>query len=399
MTKHLSHSQVIPYLQGLSDAGIGVTILSFEEKFKDSREEYVELARIREIMAASNIRWKWLRYHKRPSLPATAYDVTVGSLYAMWLVLRYRIDVVHSRGYVPSPIALLCKWLCGTKFVFDVRGLMAEEYVDSGAWKADSLPFRITKWFERLAFRNADSVIVLTEKIREILQSKQLSVSKAPVTVIPCCVQLERFGKATDRAWARDRLGITGGPVMAYVGSLGTWYMSAEMVTLFKELLKLRPTARFLLLTQFPAAAEAELLRQKVQPDRYLALSARPEDLPRLLSAADLAIAFIKPCYSKLSSSPTKVGEYLAAGLPFITNRGIGDIDELVERNGIGTLVDGFDEPSYQSAIRTILQKLEREPDLAEKCRMVAEQNFSMRDLGQPAYVQVYRQLEKGGGQ
>src|SRR5438270_9230095 len=84
MTKHLSHSQVIPYLQGLTAAGTGVTVLSFEEKHKDAKEEAAEFARVREIMAASNIEWKWLRYHKRPSLPATAYDVVIGSLYAMW---------------------------------------------------------------------------------------------------------------------------------------------------------------------------------------------------------------------------------------------------------------------------------------------------------------------------
>jgi len=53
------------------------------------------------------------------------------------------------------------------KLVFDVRGLMAEEYVDAGHWRAGSLPFRITKWFERMAFRNADSVIVLTNRIRK----------------------------------------------------------------------------------------------------------------------------------------------------------------------------------------------------------------------------------------
>ena len=143
MTKHLSHSQVIPYLQGLSAAGIVVTVLSFEERFSDAKEEAAERERVSRIMADSKIEWKWLRYHKRPSLPATAYDVLIGTLYAMWLVLRHRIDTVHSRGYVPLPMALACKWFCGTRLVFDVRGLMAEEYVDAGHWKQRSLPFRI----------------------------------------------------------------------------------------------------------------------------------------------------------------------------------------------------------------------------------------------------------------
>lgn len=397
MTKHLSHSQVIPYLQGLSAAGIGVTILSFEERRKDAEEEAAEFARVREIMEASNIEWKWLRYHKWPSLPATAYDVVIGSLYAMWLVLRNQIDVVHSRAYVPLPMALLCKWICGTKLVFDVRGLMAEEYVDAGHWKQGSLPFRITKWFERRGLRNADAVIVLTERIRNILQtnSKELGISKAPVQVIPCCVEVERFGRAEDRELARAQLGIQGGPVLAYVGSLGTWYMGAEMVKLFKELLRRRPQATFLVLTQSPEEAQALFGQQQIPRERYLARTAKPTEVAKFLSAADFAVAFIKPCYSKVASSPTKIGEYLAAGLPFITNRGIGDLDDLVERNRVGISVDGFDEQGYAKGIQELLTMVEENPDIHKRCMQVARNQFSMQKIGQPGYRKVYERLEK----
>ena len=398
MTKHLSHSQVIPYLQGLTAAGVGVTILSFEERQPNRQQEAEEMARVRALLAESKIDWIWLRYHKRPSLPATAYDVLLGSLYAAWLVWRQKIDVVHSRGYVPLPMALFCKWVCGAKLVFDVRGLMAEEYVDAGHWKPGSLPFRITKWFERRAFRNADSVIVLTKRVRDILlaNSKELQESGARVRVIPCCVEMERFGSALDGAAVRKQLGIADGPVLAYVGSLGTWYMGQEMVRLFKELLRIRPQATFLVMTQSPEIAEELFEREGISRDRYVALTVKPGEIPNFLSAADLAVAFIKPCYSKISSSPTKIGEYLAAGLPFITNRGIGDLDELLEGNAVGALVDSFDEPAYAGAVGTILRMLE-DGSVRQRCRSVAEHNFSMRAMGQPAYVSVYRELESRG--
>jgi glycosyltransferase involved in cell wall biosynthesis len=389
MTKHLSHSQVIPYLQGLAAGGIEVTVLSFEERQSDRQRELEEMARLKALLAGSKIDWKWLRYHKRPSLPATAYDVAIGSLYAAWLVWRKKIEVVHSRGYVPLPMALFCKWVCGAKLVFDVRGLMAEEYADAGHWKQGSLPFRITKWFERRAFRSADSIIVLTERVREILKPR----TAAPMHTIPCCVEVERFGRNDDREAARGQLGISGGPVLAYVGSLGTWYMGHEMVRLFKELLRIRPQAMFLVMTQSPEIAVELFEREGIPRDRYSAVTVKSEEIPKFLSAADLAVAFIKPCYSKVSSSPTKIGEYLAAGLPFISNRGIGDIDELLQRNAVGALVDGFDEKEYAGAVRAVLQMIEADSNIHQRCRSVAEQNFSMRTIGQPAYVSVYREL------
>lgn len=388
MTKHLSHSQVIPYLRGLTGAGIDVTLLSFEEKLPERERE--QLAEVGKLLAGSNIRWKWLRYHKRPSLPATAYDVAIGTLQAAWLVWRHRIDVVHSRGYVPLPMALFCKWFCGAKLVFDVRGLMAEEYVDAGHWKQGSFPFRITKWFERRAFRNADAVIVLTERIRDILQStsNELKHSKAAVHVIPCCVELEQYGNAAERKQVRT----PGDPTLAYVGSLGTWYLGKEMIGLFRALLSVCMEARFLVLTQTPEVATNLLESEGVPRERYSVRTVLPEEVPALLSAADVGVAFIKPCYSKLSSSPTKIAEYLAAGLPIITNRGIGDLDALLEKEQIGALVEDFNEEQYSIAVTKILKM--RGAGIRELCKKVAERKFSMTSVGQPAYVSVYRELE-----
>jgi len=229
MTKHLSESQIIPYLQGLATQGNEVTLLSFEERLADADLERFETGRVAKLLSDSKIRWKWLRYHKRPSLPATGYDVFLGTIYSVYLIVRHRINVVHSRGYVPLPIALVCKLFCRTKLVFDVRGLMAEEYVDAGHWKQGSLPYRATKWFERLAFRHADAVIVLTHRVAEILRSIP-SLRKTPVYVIPCCVNVESYPIGTDRLALRKELGVVGSPVLAYVGSLGTWYMGREMV-------------------------------------------------------------------------------------------------------------------------------------------------------------------------
>lgn len=394
MTKHLAHSQVIPYLQGLAAHGNEVTLLSFEERFADADLERAETARVEKLLSDSNIKWRWLRYHKRPSLPATAYDVFLGTIYSVHLTLRHRINVVHSRGYVPLPIALFCKLVCRTKLVFDVRGLMAEEYVDAGHWKQGSLPYRLTKWFERLAFRHADAVIVLTQRIAEILRSTFPSLQKTPLYVIPCCVNLETYPKATNRFALRQKLGITGAPVLAYVGSLGTWYMGREMVGFFKRVLQAEPQATFLVLTQYPELAREMLQEQQITQEHYVIQTVASSEVPRWLSAADFAIAFIKPCYSKISSSPTKVGEYLAAGLPFVTNRGIGDLDDLLTNNPAGALVDSFDDSQYAAVAQTLLSML-KDPAVHERCREIAENKFSMKQIGQPSYAEVYRRLDK----
>ena len=73
----LTQSQVIPYLALLARRGIEVHLLTFEPNYRETREAIaVEGA----ALGASGIRLHTLPYHKRPSLPATAYDVLRGGL-------------------------------------------------------------------------------------------------------------------------------------------------------------------------------------------------------------------------------------------------------------------------------------------------------------------------------
>ena len=48
--------------------------------------------------------------------------------------------------------------------IFDVRGLMAEEYVDAEHWREGGVPYRITKATERRILAKTDAVVTLTER-------------------------------------------------------------------------------------------------------------------------------------------------------------------------------------------------------------------------------------------
>jgi glycosyltransferase involved in cell wall biosynthesis len=400
LLKHLCQTQVIPYLEGLSADGFKISVLSFEERTSTRAGERLRAAVLEQRLAASGIRWHPLRYHKRPSLPATAYDVIVGTVYAAYLVRKYKIDAVHARNHIPALMALVLKRLFGIKLIFDLRGIMAEEYVDAGAWRINSVPFRLTKWVEGASLRRADGIVMLTKKIRDILRSSSTDLARnsAAIEIIPCCVDTGKYA-AVDASSVRADLKLEGKLVLAYAGSLGGWYMAEEMVALFTELLRTQPNAHFLILTQSRYELIARILEgENIDRSRYTILTVASGEVPRYLAAGDLAVSFIKPCFSKLSSSPTKIGEYLASGLPIITNRGIGDVDELVERSAVGVLVDAFDRRAYRKALRQALQLLESREEVRHRCRLVAEEEFSLERIGHVRYRRVYERLGIGEG-
>jgi glycosyltransferase involved in cell wall biosynthesis len=336
-----------------------------------------------------------LRYHKRPSLPATVWDVAVSVLVSFCLVIRGDIDIVHARGHVPAVAALLVKFLLRRKLLFDLRGTMADEYVDAGLWRRGNLPYRVTKWVERTALHHADAVVMLTSKIREQFLVWLPETVCRRIEVIPCCVDTTLYAPL-EKQQARRRLGLGRARVMVYVGSLGGWYLTDEMVRLFCVARGIEPELNFLILTQTPSRARAALSRRGVDAAAFSVATVPPREVSACLQAADFAISLIKPAPSKVSSSPTKVGEYLASGLPILANRGIGDVDAIIERHHVGVLIEEFSDRSYAKAVTSILALIDQDPEVGTRCRRAAQEELSLEKVGVPRYLGVYQRLGVG---
>src|SRR5207245_1979107 len=86
---------------------------------------------------------------------------------------------------------LLAQRWTGCRLVFDIRGLVADEYVDAGVWAEGSLPYQGVKWVERVGIQRADQVVVLTRRMRSWLAERGLAPVEK-IEVIPCCVDFTR---------------------------------------------------------------------------------------------------------------------------------------------------------------------------------------------------------------
>lgn len=397
----LVQTQVLPYLRKLAEAGVGVSLLTFEPQLKE-RWTPEELEAERARLAGEGMRWHWRAYHKRPSLPATLYDVVVGARLAARLLRRGQTDVLHARGHVPALMAALAKRRAGGRILFDIRGFMPEEYTDAGVWPEGGALYRGVKRVERFLFNSADAFVVLTEKAREILfpGCAETDEKGRPVEVIPCCVDFKRF-PAADRASReelRRELGLEGRRVVVYVGSFGGWYMAEETARFMALAYRQDPQTFALVLTQTPPDAIAARLRELGVPaDSFHVGRVAPAEVPRYLQASDLAVSFIRACYSKLSSSPTKIAEYLAAGLPVVCNAGIGDVDEVIEGDRLGVVLRDFDDESFIRALEEVAA-LRAEGDLARRARATAERRFDLERVGGAKYRRLYRRLASPAG-
>jgi glycosyltransferase involved in cell wall biosynthesis len=395
MLDPLGQSQVLPYLRELSKRGVRFTLLSFERDKAFTAEGIAQCEQLREKLKTQGIEWHWLRYHQRPSIPATIYDVLAGIRKAGALVRRNRIEMVHARGHIPATIALALKRRFGVKMIFDLRGLMAEEYVDAEHWREGGLPYRITKAAERRILAATDGIVTLTERIWPIIREwKGLRGRAVYHEVIPCCVDLSLF-KFSDEARARRRRELQLGNrlTMVYSGSLDGWYLTEQMADFFASFLKQNRDAHLLWLTTGSHDRVRELMRARnVEADNFSVRAAASGEVPSYLAAADVGLAFIKRCVSKIASSPTKNGEYLACGLPLVINAGVGDSDLLINEWKAGVLIENFGEEDYLKAGAEI-SAMVRDPGVRYSARLVAERVFDLDTIGGERYASLYEKV------
>jgi glycosyltransferase involved in cell wall biosynthesis len=386
----LGESQVVSYLERLAP-DYDITLLSFE-KPADAADA-ARMAAMAARLAAKRISWTPLAYHKRPPVLSTAFDAIAGIARGRRIARARGVRIVHARGYVPSLIALGSRGASRARFLFDTRGFWVDEKVEAGHWPAGGLLFRAGKWWERRFFAAADAVVSLTATgVRSLPELGIAMRPGVPVEVIPTCADLDRFAPGPRDSALAARLGLSGGPVIGCVGTMGNWYMRDEMIRGLALFAQSWPELRILVVTRDDhAALKADLERAGVPSDRLTICSAPFEDMPRYIRLFDAGLFFIKPSFSKRASAATKLAEFLGCGVPVVINDGVGDSGTIVRDGGVGVVLDSLDPGTLADAVARV-RSLLADPGVRDRCRAVAREVFDL-DTGVERYRRLYRHL------
>jgi len=141
------------------------------------------------------------------------------------------------------------------------------------------------------------------------------------------------------------------------------------------------------------ARLRADAIRAGVPEDRLMIRQAEFAQMPDLVRDMDLGVFFIKPCFSKLASAATKLGEFMASGVPVVINDGIGDSGDFVRTHRVGAVLSDTTESSFDGSLSTVRILLE-DDTISARCRAAAE--VFRLERGVEAYRQIYLALLPG---
>lgn len=387
LTDPLGQSQILPYLIGISKE-YAITILSCEKKERYQKES----DSIEKLLQANDIKWEFIYFEEQSGFKSKFGYLQQLKQKAENIVKLKSIQLIHCRSYPATLIGLHFKKATNIPFIFDMRGFWADERLEGGIWKKNNwlhqLLYHYFKHKESQFFKESAHIVSLTENGKNYI-TREFNVKNDKITIIPCCVDLKSF-VPQNQISSKAQLGYNpDDKLLVYVGSVGTWYLTKELIKCFKVWHDQDKHFKLLIITRDRLAVN-DLLSDLTET--YLkaiqTISASHNLIPGYLSMATASLFFIKNTFSKTASSPTKMAESWALNVPIITNSGIGDNDVFFRNNAGGILINELTDKSYLKAYQEFIAL-----PLANY-RLIAETNFD-KDQAIVKYLNIYNQLLK----
>lgn len=304
---------------------------------------------------------------------AMALEVLTGNLQMLAQALRFKPDVVHANDVNTLIPGWLAARLAGARLVYDAHEISADREGYAG---------RV--WLVRLVEKRFGSGArgrVTTTKTRA-----DWFLSNYGYPHMGVVQNRPDFSDVTsDRI--REQLGVTADEVVfLYQGGLQPGRGLHNLVAAIRQV----PSARLVFVgdgrqRQSLQEAAADL------SDRVHFVGQVPlDELPYWTASADVGMQTLRnTCLNHYSTDSNKLFEYVMGGLPVIASD-FPEIRQVVERYGVGELVD----PDSVAAIEAAMRRLAEDGALRE--RLAANAVAARRSLDWqsqvPAFLEVYQQ-------
>jgi len=328
----------------LAEAGHEVTVLGLADHDLPA-EESLEGFRVRRL---------------RPDTlrtPARGVRRALTPLRSAWALLDYswralrvataeRFDVYHAHDLVTLPVAWAARARRGGRLVYDAHELFTEMA------RLDAVSRRFFRALEALLIGRADRVVTVNDSIAAELARRY---RVRPPLVVRNCPRT--FGRRHDRSQStlRDRARVPGGtPVVLYQGL----YLPHRGLENLVRAAGLFARAHLVLMGWGPLRDPLRRLAEETGlAGRVTFIDPVPQgDLLAVTAGADLGvIPYRNVGLNNFYTSPNKLYEYCAAGVPVVASR-FPELVKVVEGLALGRTFDPDDPASIAAAVDALVE-------------------------------------------
>ena len=357
ISEGVGSSQIKPLMRNLSKAGLKINLITFEklQPTSETKDFFTELGVdwSFEPFGSHGIAGGTARLNKlRTSIPTT--------------------NLIHARSDIPAVAGVMSG---KAPVLWDVRSLWADQKVMIQGDSRNRFLYRTYRQLESVAASKSLGMSSLTKAVVPILELRN---GRLPTlrTVVPTSVDLERFKMSSVMPNKARAL---------FSGTYNDYYDLELSAAFIKELRKL-------VSLEVNWARPQESKRNNLDVEEDSTFIANQSDMARIIPdySFGMSICKLDAGDSLTAAVPTKIGEFLACGRPIVVNRGLGDMDEMLNEFNAGIILDGDSKNLKESA--TKLVNLLNDSQTPQRCRFLAEKYFSMED-GTNKYLSLYERM------
>jgi colanic acid biosynthesis glycosyl transferase WcaI len=269
--------------------------------------------------------------------------------------------------------------------IFNIQDVFPDAAVETGAITNRHV-IAAASWLERISYRAADVVTVLSDDLRDNVAAKLPAATIGKVHVIPNFVDTDAIRPMDRDTPYRRELGLGDATVVLYAGNVG-FSQSLDLVVAAARAL---PSVVFLVNGDGAARAGIEESARDVA-NLHVAGYVESERLGELLATGDIHVVPLRAGLGRVSV-PSKTYSIMAAARPVVASIDPGTaVPQILDASGGGVAVPPDDVESFVDALRRLVD------DPAERAAMGARGRQWVERSASPAAVgDAYDQLVTG---
>lgn len=329
---------------------------------------------------------------KNPMLRALRYFLGEFILlhYCMWK--KYDVAFVDSTPPIQGLKMPLIKWLKRKPTIYNVQDIFPDSLVGTGLTHEGSLIWKIGRMVEKITYRYADKIIVISEDFKKNIMAKGVPEDKI-VVVYNWVDQNKVVDVPREENKLFDVYGLERSKFyITYNGNIGLTQNMDMLLDVAKELQEEYEDIHFVLVGN---GAYLDDVRRKVaeqQLENVHLLPFQPyEDISHVFSLGDASLVISKPGVGA-NSVPSKTWSIMSASRPVLANFDENELKTIIENNHCGIFTKAGDKDAFKESILTLYNHRELCKEYGHNGRKFVLDNLT-REVGTQKYVDVIKEV------
>lgn len=329
---------------------------------------------------------------KNPMLRALRYFLGEFILlhYCMWK--KYDVAFVDSTPPIQGLKMPLIKWLKRKPTIYNVQDIFPDSLVGTGLTHEGSLIWKIGRIVEKITYRYADKIIVISEDFKKNIMAKGVPEDKI-VVVYNWVDQNKVVDVPREENKLFDAYGLERSKFyITYNGNIGLTQNMDMLLDVAKELQEEYEDIHFVLVGNGAYLDEVKRKVADQQLENVHLLPFQPyEDISHVFSLGDASLVISKPGVGA-NSVPSKTWSIMSASRPVLANFDENELKTIIENNHCGIFTKAGDKDAFKESILTLYNHRELCKEYGRNGRKFVLDNLT-REVGTQKYVDVIKEV------